>query len=53
MDKVLVESYDHSYRVSSVREKEVVWNTKLNEYYEWAGQDLEDDEKIVLMMVVQ
>lgn len=51
--RVLVLGSDHSFYEADVYEEYVVWDTKHNRYYEYCGEDLEEDEKLVLKEVAR
>lgn len=50
---ILIEGSDHRLLVASVREEDVIWDTRTNIYYEYCGEDLEDYEKLVRMEVAR
>jgi hypothetical protein len=53
VEKILVPSDDHSFEWYYIIEETVVLDKKSGMYFEYAGQDLEEDETLVTRKVAR
>ena len=52
--KVLIPSFDHSYREATIRRIKVVYNKKYREYSEYHGEEyLDEGDEVVEMDVAE